>query len=242
MATALITGSARGIGAAVALRLAKDGYNIALNDISEAMFENNTIIEDIKALGVECEKFICDVSSFEQVEKTVKEIKERFGSIDVLVNNAGITRDGLMARMSDEMSKSMGSLKGESYIFAQGFLEYTPFDDTNISLETFMQELPDQEFTFYLNYVPEDGETAEDIYDGVSSMVSSIAAAKGNVAVYICDEKTLGKIQGYVESHDILYDSYNKIVEGKYAGKIQYAGGRPVSDKNEFLKKAGELL
>ncbi len=102
MATALITGSARGIGAAVALRLAKDGYNIALNDISEAMFENNTIIEDIKAQGVECEKIICDVSSFEQVEKTVKEIKERFGSIDVLVNNAGITRDGLMARMSEE--------------------------------------------------------------------------------------------------------------------------------------------
>ncbi len=86
----------------MALRLAKDGYNIALNDISEAMFENNTIIEDIKAQGVECEKFICDVSSFEQVEKTVKEIKERFGSIDVLVNNAGITRDGLMARMSEE--------------------------------------------------------------------------------------------------------------------------------------------
>lgn len=102
MATALITGSARGIGAAVALRLAKDGYNIALNDISEAMFENNTIIDDIKALSVECEKFICDVSNFEQVEKTVKEIKERFGSIDVLVNNAGITRDGLMARMSEE--------------------------------------------------------------------------------------------------------------------------------------------
>lgn len=102
MATAIITGSARGIGAAIALRLAKDGYNIALNDISEAMFEGNDIMEQIKALGVECEKFICDVSNHEQVKETVAAIKERFGSIDVLVNNAGITRDGLLARMSEE--------------------------------------------------------------------------------------------------------------------------------------------
>lgn len=102
MATALITGSARGIGAAIALRLAKDGYNIALNDISEKMFEDNDIVEKIKAQGVEAEVFICDVSNYAQVEKTVKAVKERFGSIDVLVNNAGITRDGLMARMSEE--------------------------------------------------------------------------------------------------------------------------------------------
>ncbi len=102
MATALITGSARGIGAAIALRLAKDGYNIALNDISEKMFEDNDIVEKIKAQGVEAEVFICDVSDYAQVEKTVKAVKERFGSVDVLVNNAGITRDGLMARMSEE--------------------------------------------------------------------------------------------------------------------------------------------
>lgn len=102
MATALITGSARGIGAAIALRLAKDGYDIALNDISEKSFENNDIVEQIKAQGVKCEVFICDVSNFEQVEKTVKDVKDTFGSIDVLVNNAGITRDGLLARMSEE--------------------------------------------------------------------------------------------------------------------------------------------
>ncbi|MGN1113947.1 MAG: 3-oxoacyl-[acyl-carrier-protein] reductase [Oscillospiraceae bacterium] len=102
MATALITGSARGIGAAIALRLAKDGYNIALNDISEAMFENNDIMDKIKAEGVEVEKFICDVSKHDEVKETVAEVKKRFGTIDVLVNNAGITRDGLLARMSEE--------------------------------------------------------------------------------------------------------------------------------------------
>ena len=102
MATAVITGSARGIGAAIALRLAKDGYNIALNDISEKSFEDNDIVEKIKAQGAECEVFICDVSNYEQVEKFVKDVKARFGTIDVLVNNAGITRDGLLARMSEE--------------------------------------------------------------------------------------------------------------------------------------------
>lgn len=100
--TAVITGSARGIGAAIALRLAKDGYNIALNDISEAMFENNDIAEKIRELGVEAEIFIADVSKYSDCEEMVKKIKARFGTIDCLVNNAGITRDGLMARMPEE--------------------------------------------------------------------------------------------------------------------------------------------
>lgn len=100
--TAVITGSSRGIGAAIALRLAKDGYNIALNDINEGMFENNDIVEQIRSLGVEAEVFCADVSKHDQCEAMVKAIKERFGTIDVLVNNAGITRDGLMARMPEE--------------------------------------------------------------------------------------------------------------------------------------------
>ena len=102
MATAIITGSARGIGAAIALRLAKDGYDIALNDIAESCFENNDIMDKIKALGVKCEKYIADVSKYDQCEAFVNNVKADFGSIDVLVNNAGITRDGLIARMSEE--------------------------------------------------------------------------------------------------------------------------------------------
>ncbi|MBD5140977.1 MAG: 3-oxoacyl-[acyl-carrier-protein] reductase [Ruminococcus sp.] len=100
--TAIITGSSRGIGAAIALRLAKDGYNIALNDLNESMFENNDIKEKITALGVEAEIFLADVSKYDQCEAMVKAVKERFGTIDVLINNAGITRDGLMARMPEE--------------------------------------------------------------------------------------------------------------------------------------------
>ena len=100
MATALITGSSRGIGAAIALRLAQDGFDIALNDLNESMFEGNDIVEKIRETGVKCEYFCADVSDYSQCEEMVGRVKETFGGLDVLVNNAGITKDGLMARMS----------------------------------------------------------------------------------------------------------------------------------------------
>ena len=102
MATALITGSSRGIGAAIALRLAQDGFDIALNDLNESMFEGNDIVEKIRETGVKCEYFCADVSDYSQCEEMVGRVKETFGGLDVLVNNAGITKDGLMARMSEE--------------------------------------------------------------------------------------------------------------------------------------------
>ena len=100
--TALITGSARGIGAAIALRLASDGFNIAFNDIGFTAFENNEVVEQVKAKGVETEIFPADVSSHSDCEKLVKDVKNRFGTIDVLVNNAGITKDGLLLRMTEQ--------------------------------------------------------------------------------------------------------------------------------------------
>ncbi len=112
--TAIITGSSRGIGAAIALRLAKDGCNIALNDLNESMFENNTIADDIRALGVEAEIFCADVSRYDQCEAMVKAVKERFGTIDILINNAGITRDGLMARMPEEQYDMVISVNQKS--------------------------------------------------------------------------------------------------------------------------------
>lgn len=102
MATALVTGSSRGIGAAIALRLADDGFDIALNDLNEDMFKDNDIVEKIREKGVKCEYFCADVSDYAQCEEMVGKVKEFFLTLDVLVNNAGITRDGLMARMSEE--------------------------------------------------------------------------------------------------------------------------------------------
>ncbi len=114
MATALVTGSSRGIGAAIALRLADDGFDIALNDLNEDMFKDNDIVEKIREKGVKCEYFCADVSDYAQCEEMVNAVKEKFGGLDVLVNNAGITRDGLMARMSEEQYDSVINVNQKS--------------------------------------------------------------------------------------------------------------------------------
>lgn len=102
--TAVITGSGRGIGAAIAKRLAKDGFNIAINEASQESIADRgaQVAEECRAFGVKADCYAADVSDYSQCEAMVKKIKEDFGSIDVLVNNAGITRDGLLLRMAEE--------------------------------------------------------------------------------------------------------------------------------------------
>lgn len=97
---AIITGSGQGIGAAVARRLAADGFDIAVNDLNEE--NGNRTAEECRALGVKSAYYKADVSKLSECEAMVKAVNSDFGSIDVLVNNAGITRDGLLARMSEE--------------------------------------------------------------------------------------------------------------------------------------------
>ena len=98
---AFITGATRGIGRAIALELANEGYNIALNyrTENEAL---ETLKEEISKLGVECYPVQGDVSKVEDSERMTKEIIEHFEQIDVLVNNAGITKDNLILRMKEE--------------------------------------------------------------------------------------------------------------------------------------------
>ncbi|MGV3489400.1 MAG: 3-oxoacyl-[acyl-carrier-protein] reductase [Tuberibacillus sp.] len=99
--TALVTGASRGIGRAVAIELAKQGFNVAVNYAGNAELANR-VVEEIKALGREAIALQGDVSQADDVQEMVKKVTETFGSLDVLVNNAGITRDNLLMRMKEE--------------------------------------------------------------------------------------------------------------------------------------------
>ena len=98
--TAVITGAARGIGKAIALKFASEGANIAFTDL--VIDENGQNTEkEIAAYGVKAKGYASNAASFEETAKVVEQIHNDFGSIDILVNNAGITKDGLMMRMSE---------------------------------------------------------------------------------------------------------------------------------------------
>lgn len=99
--TALVTGASRGIGKSIALKLAQDGFNIALNYLFDEEHPEEAVAE-IEKIGVKAVAFKADVSGFEAVKQMLEEVVAEFSSIDVLVNNAGITKDGLLMRMKEE--------------------------------------------------------------------------------------------------------------------------------------------
>jgi len=97
---AIVTGAARGIGRAVALRFAEEGADVAF--VVQKADERAALLEkEILALGVRTKAYVADVSDFSVVKQIVEQVKADFGRIDVLVNNAGITKDGLMLRMTE---------------------------------------------------------------------------------------------------------------------------------------------
>jgi 3-oxoacyl-[acyl-carrier protein] reductase len=98
--TALVTGSGRGIGRAIAEKLADYGCNIVISDVNEE--ESKSTAAEIAKKGVETIGLKCDVSKSDQVAEMIKAVIGKFGRIDIVVNNAGITRDGLLMGMKEE--------------------------------------------------------------------------------------------------------------------------------------------
>lgn len=97
----IVTGATRGIGREIALTLAQNEANIAMN-YRNLNSEVEDLINEIKSFGVDALAIKCDVSITEEVDNFVKEVKSHYNTIDVLVNNAGITKDGLILRMKEE--------------------------------------------------------------------------------------------------------------------------------------------
>ena len=109
--TVIVTGAAKGIGKAIAIAFAKEGCNIVLNYHSSVSDET---VKEIEEQGVKCMPVQGDVSDFDFAKNLIRDVKKEFGSIDVLVNNAGITKDMLLMRMSEEQFDSVinTNLKG----------------------------------------------------------------------------------------------------------------------------------
>ena len=97
---AIVTGAARGIGAAIAKRLAADGANVAVCDLNQEWCEET--VKEIEASGSKAKAYGVNVADSAQVDACVKSVIADFGKIDIMVNNAGITKDGLLMRMSDD--------------------------------------------------------------------------------------------------------------------------------------------
>ncbi|MCC1231756.1 3-oxoacyl-[acyl-carrier-protein] reductase [Staphylococcus aureus] len=99
--SALVTGASRGIGRSIALQLAEEGYNVAVN-YAGSKEKAEAVVEEIKAKGVDSFAIQANVADADEVKAMIKEVVSQFGSLDVLVNNAGITRDNLLMRMTEQ--------------------------------------------------------------------------------------------------------------------------------------------
>ncbi len=100
--TALVTGASKGIGKSIALRYAEQGANVAFTYLSSV--EQGLALEtELQALGVKAKGYRSDASDFSQAEKLINDVVAEFGTLDILINNAGITQDTLLLRMSEEM-------------------------------------------------------------------------------------------------------------------------------------------
>ncbi len=99
--TALITGASKGIGRAIALRFAEQGANVAFTYLS-SVEKGEALVAELEAFGVQAKGYRSDASNFEAAQELVAGIIKDFGNIDAIVNNAGITKDGLLMRMSEE--------------------------------------------------------------------------------------------------------------------------------------------
>jgi 3-oxoacyl-[acyl-carrier protein] reductase len=97
---AIVTGGSRGIGAAIVKRLARDGIHVVA--VARTLDKLQSVVAEVESAGGSAEAVQCDISDSKALQTCIEDAGEKHGRLDVLVNNAGITRDGLLLRMEDE--------------------------------------------------------------------------------------------------------------------------------------------
>lgn len=99
--TALITGASKGIGRAIAIKYAQEGANVAFTFLS-SVEKGQALVSELEAFGIKAKGYRSDASDFKAAEELVNSVVADFGGLDILINNAGITRDNLLMRMTEE--------------------------------------------------------------------------------------------------------------------------------------------
>ncbi|UCH84801.1 MAG: 3-oxoacyl-[acyl-carrier-protein] reductase [Candidatus Latescibacterota bacterium] len=131
-----VTGASRGIGKEIAVQLARSGASVAIADVMDA--EAKAVADELSELGVKAKGYACDVSSFDDVSRVSKEVIAEFERVDFLVNNAGITRDKLLLRMTPDdwnqvLSVNLTGVYNVVKAFSQGMLKQREGKIVNIS-------------------------------------------------------------------------------------------------------------
>ena len=114
--TAIVTGGSRGIGRAIALRLAKDGANVGVLNLQEDL--GFKVAEEIREFGVEALPLACDVTDYNAVKNAVEKVHQEWGSIDILINNAGIDKSRYFVETDEDLWEKMINVNYKSFLIA----------------------------------------------------------------------------------------------------------------------------